>query len=192
MSFVRATHLRGFTLVETIIVVALFTVMLFALFDFFINYNATYLHEEAVVKTASSAGALVNEVARMAAGAGQVLPSRTIDGVTYASGTSTLVLELPAVSASGAVVVGAYDYVAFYAEGASAYRVIEADGASTRTSGRKRLSDTLSSLLFTYDSPSFPDVTKVTIDVVTAVSIKASIVDQHLTQQVTLRNDAAL
>lgn len=182
----------GFTLVETIVVVSLFTIMLFALFDFFINYNATYLHEEAVVKTASSAGVIVNEVTRLVAGAGQVLPSSTINGVTYVSGPTTLVIELPAVDAAGAIVSGAYDQAAFYSSEGRAYRVIEAHASSARPAGTKQLSDTVSSLVFTYDSASFPEVTKVTVDVVTAVSIKSSTIDQHLTQQVSLRNDATL
>ncbi|HEX5774660.1 MAG TPA: hypothetical protein VFY28_01720 [Candidatus Paceibacterota bacterium] len=188
----RTSALRAFTLVETIIVVALFTVMLFALFDFYINYNATYRHEEAVVKTASSAGAVVNEVSALAGVANRVIASRTIDGVTHTSGANTLVIELPALDASGVVIVGVYDYVAFYIEGTSAYRIIDADNASVRRSGTRLLSDSASALVFAYDNASFPDVTQVTVDIVTTLQVKETTVEQHLTQRVNLRNNVAL
>ncbi len=192
MSISKLSIPRGFTLIETIVVITLFTIMLFALFNFFINYNNTYLYEEAVVRTASSAGALVTDVTMYALPATQVLASRTFNGVTYTSGGGVLVLEVPAVNAAGAVVSATYDYVAFYSTGTKAYRIISANAASTRVSGTKQLSDSVSSLTFVYDNVSFPVVTKIEIDVVTALQVKGSTATQHLNQEVHLRNDSVI
>lgn len=182
--------LRGFTLVEMIIVVALFAVMLFALFDFYINFNTSYLYDEAVAETARSAGAVVAAVGEASFAADRVAASHTFSGVTYASGTTTLVLELPAIDAAGATISGAYDYVAFYANGANAYQTTDASASSVRRTGTKRLSDTVDSLSFAYDAAGVSEATKVTADITTALSVKGTPVSHHVTQTAALRNIA--
>ncbi len=178
----------AFTLLEVVIALALFSLMLLALVRFFISYNTSYGFERVLVSTSHSASLLMDEVTGAILPADQVLTSHTFSGVSRTSSASTLVLELPAIDATGAVIAGSYDYIAFYTDGTSVYEAVDANASSSRTSRTRLLSDTIQSLTFSYDNVSFPAVTSVTVDVTTSASFKTQSTQTHLREQVYLRN----
>jgi type II secretory pathway component PulJ len=179
---------QGFSLAEVVIAIGLFVLILFVLFNFFVTYNATYRYERALIQTAGSASAAVRDVEAFTLQAYQVVSGHTFTSGTYTSSSTALVLELPAIDSSANVIVGAYDYVAFYLDGTNLYRILETDPASTRAGGTKLLSTTVTDLLFTYDNTDVTQVTEVTISIDTATMIKGDPVESSLTQQVRLRN----
>jgi prepilin-type N-terminal cleavage/methylation domain-containing protein len=179
---------RGFTLLEVVVVLGLFTIMMFALIRFFISYNTTYLFDRALATTASSAAAIVSETVTYTLPADQVIASHTFGSVTRTSGANTVVLELPSVDASGNILTNTYDYVAIYTSNGRVYRTLAADPTSSRVSGTKQLSDSIQALTFTYDNADFTLVRRVTVDVQTSISIKANVAQTHLKEQVYLRN----
>ncbi len=186
------THygVRGFTLLEVVIVIGMFVVMMILLMNFFLSYNKSYLFDRALVATASSAGVVMNEVVTYTLQADQVLSSHVFSGTSYASGANTLVLELPAVDASGNILSSTYDYVVIYVANGTVFRTISADATSSRHSGTKRLSDTIYSLGFTYNAVDFTQVSTVTADVQTQSSVKSTTAQTHLTQIIRLRNSS--
>ena len=179
---------RGITLVETVIVIGITTLALFALTNLFLVFNTTYGYQQAVIATARSAGSAMNALEAAVLPASEVLVSRDFSDTAYASATTTLVLELPAVDGSGDMLPGAYDYIVFYTSDGTLYRLTEADAGSARTSGLKLLSTTLNSLAFTYDNSDFTKITKVAADLTTRVFYKQQEVQSHLTGQWYLRN----
>lgn len=181
---------RGFTLLEVVIVLAMFVVMMSLLITFFIKYNTSFLFDRAVVMTGSSAGIVMQEVVTSTLQSDQVLYSHVFSGTAYITGTSTLVLELPAVDASGNVISNTYDYIAIYTSGSTVYRIISADASSSRRSGTKILSTTLQSLTFTYNSTDVTQISSVTADVQTSSSVKGVPAQAHLTELVRLRNSS--
>ena len=179
---------RGITLVETVVVISITTLALFALTNLFLLFNSTYGYQQAVIATAGSAGSAMNALEAAVLPAKHILMSHDFSGTTYSSATTTLVLELPAIDDFGDVLPGAKDYVVFYASNAVLYRLTEADAGSARTSGLKLLSTTLNSLAFTYDNGDFAQVTNVAVDLETRALVKQEEVLSRLTGQWYLRN----
>ncbi len=180
---------RGFSLVEIIIVLAIVGIIVIALVDLVRGYYAIYRTQTATVSVDTSAGVLLGDVRAALLEADHIVTSHTFSGVSYSSGTTTLVLELPAVNSSGDIIAGAFDYVGFYASGTDAYQIVDAAGGSVRRTGSRHESDTLFTLTFNYGSTTIAQATSTTVDVVTQASTSQQIVlRRHLYEKVYLRN----
>ncbi len=178
----------GFTLVETLIVIFIFILTMLALMNMFLGYATLFNRQEAAIAATASASMIMSEVQSATLQADHVVASRALNGTTYSSDASTLVLELPAINSSGNIISGVYDYVAFYASGTSMYRIISPGTGSVRLSGTKQLSSALNALTFTYDDGDFTKVTAATIDVTTQTLVKGIPTGIHVRQAVHLRN----
>jgi len=180
--------MKGFTLIETTIVIGLTVLITAAIGNFYINFNSVLGSDGGIMSVASGAGKIVNEAETMILPANQVLASYVFSGTTYTTSATTLVLELPAIDSSGNRITGKYDYAVFFVSGTTSYRIMQADSSSNRISGKKQLSTTVDTLTFAYDNVDFTKVKKVDIDVQTKVVIKGKAVIGHLHKQVYLRN----
>lgn len=191
MKHTKATIERrpcGFTLLETLIVIGISTVAFAALVNMYLTFNSVYGYQQAFIAAAGSAGTSMNAFSATVLPASAVLASHTFSGIAYSSGSGTLVLELPAIDASGVTIVGVKDYVVFYASGTTLYRLTETAVESSRTPGLKTLSQTLNTLTFTYDNADLTKATSVTVDITTRAAFKHHVVDSHLREQLYLRN----
>lgn len=179
---------RGYTLVETIVVIAISAIALFALTNLFLMFNTLYGYESAFIATSGSAGSAMNALESSVAQAQEVLASHDFSGTTYTSASTTLVLALPTVNSAGDIVAGEKDYVAFYASSTVLYRLTSASAQSARPSGRIQLSNTLHMVSFTYDNADFSLVTNVTADVETRTLYKNELLQARLREKIYLRN----
>lgn len=104
---------RGITTLELAVSMAVGAMIFTILGSIFIAQGRYFAIEDAIAETQYNAFQAVDTVGLYALSASQVVGSRTINGTAYASGTSTLVLEIPTVDADGDVVPSTFDYVAF-------------------------------------------------------------------------------
>lgn len=179
---------RGFTLVEVVISVALFAVLMTAVVNVAIFYWDTFAREKEAVDVQVSANAIMDAV-RDAGLQADRFTSHSFAGVPYASSASSVVFELPAVDSSGSIIANAYDYVAVYGSGTEAYELADLSDESARPlPPSKKISDTLSSLVFTYNNADPGLATSVTADATTTASYKSTSASAHLFEQVYLRN----
>lgn len=179
---------RGFTLLESVVVVGVTALALGALANLFFIFNALYGYERVFLAVAGSSSEAMSAFEAAVLPAEEVLASHDFSGTVYESATTTLVLMLPAVDSSGDVIAGAKDYVAFHAEAGVLYRTVLADAGSVRTSGTKRLTSTLSSLSFTYDDSNLSQATSITVDIETQAAFKERVVQNRLHERLYLRN----
>jgi prepilin-type N-terminal cleavage/methylation domain-containing protein len=184
----RAPKRAGFTLIETVIVVAISVSMMTALGILVYTFNKISTYEQAAVQSSGSASAMMREIESLALPARAVLQTHAFSGQTYTSSSAVLVLEIPSIDGSGNVVASTYDYAAFYVTGTNAYRLLEANASSARASNTKQLSSTVSALTFTYNDADFTAVHTVTIDVQTQAQVKQDILTDHRREQIRLRN----
>lgn len=181
-------RLLGFTLIEVLITVALAAFLMAAMAQLYVMYGQMVLSQRAAIEVVLGDGSLVDTVRAAGMQASQVVAAHTFSGVDLASGTTTALFELPAIDASGAIIVNAYDYIGIYASDHDAYHVIDAAPGSVRVSGQKRLTDVLDELRFTYDNASFPLVTSVIVDATTTATVKGQTSKLHLREHIYLRN----
>ena len=179
---------RAFTLVETIIVVALGTSMMIVLGLLIYNFNTTVVYEQTLAQSSGSASAVMREIESLALPADAVLQMHTFSGVPHNSSATELILEIPSIDNSGNVIANTYDYARFYLVGTDVYRHLEAYDLSSRTSGTKRLGSTVQTLTFIYNNSDFPRVSAITVDVQTRAQVKQNVLSYHLREYVRLRN----
>lgn len=185
---VRSVRTRAFTLVETMVVIAISTMVFIALVSILMHYGRTLETQSATIDVNVSANRVVNTIAPLVLQANAVATSYTLSGTTYTTSSTTLVLELPSIDASGAIISGAYDYAIFYASSSQAYERIVVSASSNRAAATKTLGTAIKSLSFTYDSVDVTSATSVTVDVRTEKVTRQETVSAHLTNQTHLRN----
>lgn len=183
------THaMRGMTLIEAIIAIALFVAVMTILGAFFVHFGALYRFQSAARDTASSASDAVTAIRAATLQADRVVATRVFSGTSRSSGAATLVLELPSVNATGNVIAGAHDYEAFYATSTMLYRAIDADPSGSRLSGVVILSHTLASLVFSYNAVDLSTATTVSATVATHASVDGRTIGSSQTTTARLRN----
>lgn len=180
--------MRAFTLIETVIIIAITAMMMLALAALFINFNSFYVYQQTFTATVKSAGGAINAISDASLPADQVLASHVFSIGTISSGATSFALELPSIDSSGNILAGKHDYIGFYLTGTDLYRRTEADASSVRTSGTKKVATLVSSLSFTYDNTDFTKVTSVTTDIIAQLNTKKGLVQTHLNEQFYLRN----
>ncbi len=188
MKFSPRTIQGGFSFIEMVIVIAVGTTMLIVLGALIFNFNKASIYQQTLVQSSGSANALLREIKSFTLPANAVLGTHTFSSTTHTSTTTSLVLRIPSINSSGSVLTNTYDYAAFYVVGTRAYRLLEANALSNRTSGTKLLSSTISALTFAYDTTDFAAVSIVTVDIQTQASTTQEILTDQRIEQIRLRN----
>jgi len=179
---------RGFTLVETLVVAGLGAGMLVTIAFLVLQFNNSLAYEQTASQSSGSASGVMREVESLVVPASDVLQTHTFASATYTSTTTSLVLQIPSVDSSGAVIANTYDYAAFYATSTSVYRLLEVNAASKRTAGTKLLSSSMRTLTFSYDNTDFTKVTTITVDLQTQAQVKQAVLSDHRREKIRLRN----
>lgn len=178
----------GYTLMEVVVTTALFAVLALGIEQLYVVYGRIVTLQTASIGVALGGSAIMDAVKSAGQEADHVVAAHAFSGVTYMSGTTTVVFELPSVDASGTVIPNSFDYVAVSATGTSAYRLVDAAAGSARPPGTKLLTSLLASLSFSYDNASFPSVASVTADATTSAVVRGQTTAVHLSERVYLRN----
>lgn len=179
---------QGFTLFETMIAVFIFIIVSAFLSSLYVNYYRVYYFQQGIVSVAGSASATANELQSAILQADKIVASYDFSGTVYSSGQNILVLEIPSIDSSGNIVSGKYDYAVFYATGNFLYKLVQADVSSSRISGQKQLSNTLSAITFTYNNGDLTQANKIDVDIQTQTVVSNQTIPYHLHQEIYLRN----
>lgn len=179
---------QGFTLIETVVVIAIFIIISFVLSNLYINYYQAYYLQEAIIKAAGSASFAANEIQNAALQADHIVTSHNFSGTIYSSDQNVLVLEISSIDSSENIVSGKYDYMVFYATGTILYKLVQADASSSRISGQKQLSNTLSTITFAYNNGDLSQANKIDVDINMQAVAGHQTIPYHLHQEIYLRN----
>lgn len=179
---------RGFSFAEALIALAILIFVLLAMLFIFKNFSGVFSFQQASIRTSGSARTAADEIQSTVLQADKVVETHSFSGNSYDTDGDTLVLEIPAVDGSGNILSGKYDYAVFYVNGTNLYKRVDADGESSRSSETKQLSDTLSSIAFTYDNVDLNLVGKVNVDIQTQARGGRQTVSADLQREMYLRN----
>lgn len=179
---------RAFTLIETVITIALSVVLFLAVTQLYILYQNTIKMQESTLSVQTGVSNISSAVRFAALQADQIVVSHMFSGAIYTSSATTSIFELPSIDETGNVIDGDHDYIGIFASGTQAYELTDASIASTRNSGEKQLTSVLQALLFMYDNVSVADATSVTVEATTSATVRQQPVSAHLREQIHLRN----
>ena len=178
----------GFTIIEVLITTALFVVLVVGIVQLYVVFGRMVSFESLSIGSSLSASAIIDAARTAGLEADHIVASHAFSGVTYTTGTTTAVFELPAIDASGAPLTNTYDYVGIYATGTSAYSITDAAAGSARLSGTKVLTNALTALTFTYNQSDVTLATSTTVDATTTASVIGQATDMHIRENIYLRN----
>lgn len=179
---------RAFSLVETVITVALSAILMLATAQLYIVYGRVIVFQQSSIAVALGGSSIMDVVRSAGMQAKKVVATHIFSGTSYNSGTTVAIFELPAIDVSGAIISNVYDYIGIYATSTRVYRLIDAAPASARVSGEKQLTNVLGALSFTYDNPDFSSVTSITVDATTSDMVRGETIQTHLRRHIYLRN----
>lgn len=179
----------GVTLIETLVAVGLFVLIALALFGVYEIYGKMFNLGNAHFSAVGGSRSVLVQLANFTSQANRVLQSSVINGTNYASDTTTLVLRLPTIGASGRTIDNTWDYAVFYVTSTNFYSYLEKNASSTRAGGGlKLLSNSVQSVSFSYDNGDFTQVKKVTAEVFTRVVENRIPVESRASEQIFLKN----
>lgn len=143
---------RGFTLFETLIVVAIFIVVGTLLVSILINNTSLYNSQSSLVTSGLNTNDAVREIENYIRQASSVASGYPEVSPTYVTSSTTLVLKIPSYNASG-VISNTFDYAVITKDTTKNNLLREyvfPDLASERESQNKALTSILQSIGFTY------------------------------------------
>ena len=151
----RSTRsLTGFTLLEIIIGVAIFSVIAVVVGSVLVGHYKIYDFASTDGDLKAASLTILERMAKVAAESKEIALSHNFGGADFTAGSSTAIFALPAEDASGNIIADAFDYIAFYKSPTST-KVIEyaeAAAGSVRKSGTKILSAFVKNLIFSYNN----------------------------------------
>ncbi len=180
--------MRGYTLIEVTVTIALFLIALLGVAQLYIVYERVISLQSASIDVALDASAIADAVRTNGEQADHVVASHTFPAATLSTGASTVIFELPSIDSTGTAIPSTFDYVGIYATGTSAYRLTDAAAGSARVSGTKLLTTVLQALSFTYDSATISAITNVSAEATTSSTVRGQLRQVHVREHVYLKN----
>lgn len=181
----------GISLMEALVVIAIMASMLVVVVQIFvINYDI-FLKQSSRADNETGAILAVRQISEMARGAAAVEASRTINGTAYVSSSSAVILKLPARDASGNVLTGIFDYIAFSrdpVETAKIFGDTEAGAGSARPPGKRLVTGNNNTMTFRYNDNDLTKASRISLHLVNSQSVRGTTVTTEAWTSLFLRN----
>jgi Tfp pilus assembly protein PilW len=146
---------RGASLLEISVSIGIASMVFAIVGAIFIAQGRYFAIEDAIAQTQYNAFQVIDTAGLYVLSASSVLGSRTINGTDYTTGTSTLVVRLPSLDASGAILASTYDYIAIGVSATDPTRFvvdIDADANSVRRDATRLPAALVDKLIFRYNA----------------------------------------
>jgi prepilin-type N-terminal cleavage/methylation domain-containing protein len=179
---------QGFTLVEMVVVLLLFSMVTGGIFVLYKQHNAIFEYEQAYVKAVGSTRNAMEAILLSGRSSYRVLSSASVSGTFRDSGDHEIVLQIPSVDGSNVLIPGSYDLAVYYLEGNKLWQEIEYAAGTGRPASKRLLSESVTDFNLDYDNADYAQVKKVTVEIKTAESYRKGSAIGNLKQQFYLRN----
>lgn len=157
---------RGITFVDTIVAIFVLILLALAIGEMTIATIRLTSRQSELSETQRAAGIGIEPIREAAEGANTILATQTINGTLYTTSSSTVVFDIPAIDASGNLVSGSHDYVAFTRSAVDdtvLVRATQAAAGSVRISRTDTITPFVSALRFRYTTSTPADATTVEV-----------------------------
>lgn len=175
---------KGFTLIELIIVLGIFSILVFFLAYISGYHFQTYDNENAELNITNDARTALDDVDNYVRQAHRILSTYT----TYTTGNTTLIVQIPSIDSSGQIIDSTYDIVVFYRSGSNFIRQVFPNTSSSRSSATRNLAAGVTSLTFSYNNTDYTQSTQVTTSITIQQQAGTQTRSITVSSQSTLRN----
>lgn len=182
---------RGVSLFETVIVIGLMVMITFIETQIFLSSYTVAAKQGARGTNDIGATLLAQDLSTFARGADAVMASQTVDGTSYTSSASALVLEMPSIDASNNIIAGSHDYMAFAPSATDPTKIfVDVQGApsSKRITGKRLITANNSILIFRYNDTPIQNANRVSVYLENAQTIHGVTLTTHASTSIFLRN----
>lgn len=189
--------LQGFTLVELMVGLAIFSMIMTMIMVAYVGSQRDFITGIAKLDLNRNTRLTLDWMRRDIKAADSLIASRPINGTTYTTGNSELIIRMPSVDASGNI-IAASDYVVYHVsttDPTRLERIVSADAGSSRSSGTANVALQLSAIQFSSGGiglsavGSLASVDTVEVSITTAKTILGGRVMQAIMQSAyNLRN----
>ncbi len=148
---------KGFTLIETLVVIAIFAALSIVIAEMYVWQNRVYKVQFSQLIVMNDARSALDDIDNYVRSANLVLSTYS----TYVTDVDTLILQVQSFNTSNQLIPGVYDTVVYYKTGNALFRQVFPDAASNRPAQTKQLAANASNLVFTYNNVDFSQVTDI-------------------------------
>ena len=148
-------------MLEVLLAAILGLVLLTAVYSLHLVTEQSFQVGESSIELMGGANQALEIFERDIRAADQLVNSRTIDAESYATGTEQLILELPSIDSSGNIINGTHDYIVYFRDPlklSGLIRKIDANIASSRTSGERLILNNIDTFAFQSEGTNLSDV----------------------------------
>lgn len=187
----RRFDFPGFTLIEAVLVIFVFSIVFLIISNLFIGQNNLYNFFMTEVRSGQAARLAMDRMVETSRQAEVVLDSHDFSGTVYASGPQVMVARLKSVDAGDEFITNSFDYVAYYLDSGNPRRLLEkleANASSKRLSATRVLANNVYYLNFSYTPSSFSSAKEILISITAAEKYKNSTSSTILTATAKLRD----
>lgn len=186
----RARFLTGFTLAEVLVIVGLLVIVIVLGLGIFLSNNRFYENQTGKIALVNVLREAADRIAEYGREAAAFESSYAYGSTIYNTGAQTVIFRLPARNASDDIIAGIYDYAIITASSTVPNRLellVDADPGSARPERNLLLTDSLTSVVFTYDNVDVLQAGTVTFEI-TATAGGRYPATEKIYGQTTLRN----
>lgn len=148
--------MKGFTLVEALITLAIGIVVASFLLVIMVNTGGLFYTQSSKVEQGLNINDAMARIKQSIKGSSSVAVSYTSGSTTYTSGTQTLVLKVPSQDSSGNNISNTFDYYIFFLDGTNLRFKVFPDSQSSRKGVDQIFSTKVNTLLFQYSNSQSP------------------------------------
>lgn len=174
---IRTRNDNGVTFIETIVAIFVLVLLTLAIGEMTIATIRLTSRQSELSETQRAAGIGIEPIREAAEGANTILATQTINGTLYTTSSSTVVFDIPAIDASGNLVSGSHDYVAFTrsaVDNTVLVRATQAAAGSVRISRTDTITPFVSALHFRYNTSTPVDATTVEVFLETSRTVQGA------------------
>lgn len=186
-----ANNIRGMTIIETLVSLFVGIILVVALTQSFVILLRLNDAQKIVSRLTLHADRGIARIAKVTQESKQILANAVILGTTYTTSATELVLQVPSVNASGQLINGSFDTVAYRRNPSSTDQLLEiTDGqtGSIRTDGTRIVSQFVTNLIFRYNNSTPTSATIVTVFIKTGSTVHGTPKESANQTTVKLRN----
>ncbi len=155
---------QGLSLLEAMVAMAVASVVFAILGGIFLAQGRFFAIQDAISETQVHAFRSVDATGLFMNSAKRVMSTQTINGTTYSTTTTVIVLELPSITDDGGLIGNTYDYVAIGLESATSTLFmydLQAGAGSSRRQGKFTMAQFVDKVIFRYNTVTPADASSI-------------------------------